>query len=372
MMQTTQALTAGYEDLPSPEPAAGTKAYVDAREASLAADERRAANYAKYLSWKTRGGEVDFLPIKLDVENVSRCNFRCVMCVVSDWDKGKRADDMTLETFKRLVDEQYGVVEIKLQGIGEPLMQGDDYFAMIRYARSRKIWVRVTTNASLLHLQDNYKKLIDAGVNEVQISVDGADKATFEKIRRGSVFERVISNIKLINDYARSVDVSVTKMWTIVQRDNAASLPQIVDLAHDLGFTNQVFMLNLIDWGLAIWHERNAELDVHEAVSPAALWALARRGEELGQKVWFWRASGKYSAKSRNTLCPWPFERSYVSSDMRVSPCCMIGNPDVYELGSGLADGFSKVWFGQEYEAFRRAHEAGEIPKACRNCYAPQ
>ena len=32
---------------------------------------------------------------------------------------------------------------------------------MIKYAKDKKIWVRTVTNASLLHLKDNYKKLID-------------------------------------------------------------------------------------------------------------------------------------------------------------------------------------------------------------------
>src|SRR5271165_5179092 len=121
------------ESFPEPEPAAGLKVYKAIREARLASDKRCADNYAKYLHFKEHGGIVDFLPVKLDIENVSRCNFRCIMCTVSDWPHMKRADDMSLDNFKRLIDEQYGIVEIKLQGIGEPMMQGDDYFAMIRY-----------------------------------------------------------------------------------------------------------------------------------------------------------------------------------------------------------------------------------------------
>ena len=108
-----------------------------------------------------RGADVDYLPVKLDIENVSRCNFRCTMCQVSEWPKGRRARDMTLDEFKRLIDQQYSLVEIKIQGQGEPTLQGDDFIAMISYARSKAIWVRVITNGSLLHLRDNYKKLID-------------------------------------------------------------------------------------------------------------------------------------------------------------------------------------------------------------------
>ena len=59
-------------------------------------------------------------------------------------------------------------------------MQGDDYFKMIKYAKDKKIWIRTVTNSSLLHLKDNYKKLIDTKIDEVQISFDGATKNVFE------------------------------------------------------------------------------------------------------------------------------------------------------------------------------------------------
>ena len=53
-----------------------------------------------------------------------------------------------------------------------------------------------------MHLNDNYKKVIDADVNEIQISIDGATEETFESIREGSKFRIVKNNCKLINDYA--------------------------------------------------------------------------------------------------------------------------------------------------------------------------
>ncbi len=193
--------------LPAPVPTAGTKAYQNERRYCLELDDRKKANFELYQSSKHSNKIVKHLPIKLDIENVSRCNFRCVMCAVSDWDKSQRADDMSLDDFKRLVDENYGLVEIKLQGLGEPTMQGDDYFEMIKYARERHIWVRTVTNGSLLHLNDNIKKIVEAGSNEIQISIDGATSEVFEAVRRGSNFELVIDNCRELNQYCQD-DVS--------------------------------------------------------------------------------------------------------------------------------------------------------------------
>jgi pyrroloquinoline quinone biosynthesis protein E len=174
--------------LPAPEPTAWSEAYERERQLALSRSPECRANYERYLASRRRGSVVDYYPIKLDIENVSRCNFRCTMCAVSDWHKGQRAVDLSLEAFRQLIDEQIGLVEIKLQGLGEPTMQRDDYFAMIRYAREKHIWVRTTTNASLLHQKDNYRKMIDADVNELQFSVDGASKEVYESIRSGRRF----------------------------------------------------------------------------------------------------------------------------------------------------------------------------------------
>src|SRR5205809_253845 len=363
----TTAARRQLRELPAPEPAASIEAYRRERELALASSLRRRENFERYTRSSRRSATVDYLPIKLDIENISRCNFRCTMCVVSDWPKGKRGEDMSLEEFQRLIDEQYGLVEIKLQGIGEPTMQGDVFFEMIKYARARHIWVRTTTNASLLHVKENYKKLVDTDVNEIQISIDGADAATFESIRRGSRFDKVIENCKLINGYCREKGLTRTKMWTVVQRGNQHQLEDLVRLAHEAGFTNQVFSLELTNWGLDKWSEKNALINVEDSLDLDRLHALADLGKGLGVKVWFWNITEKYSTSSPEKLCPWPFERAFVSSDSRTVPCCIIGNPDAYELGRGKR--FLEVWNSDEYAAFRQAHLDGNIPKVCQFCY---
>lgn len=350
--------------LPRPEPSAGLAAYEAERNARLVFDPRCCENFQRYQR-NRRSATVDYLPIKLDIENVSRCNFACTMCAVSTWPHRRRAGDMTLDQFKALIDEQHGLVEIKLNGLGEALMQGDDYFEMIRYARERRIWVRMTTNASLLHVRSNYRKLIDSGVNEIDISVDGCRKETFEAIRLGGNFRIVTRNCKLLNDYARSLGIVRTKMWTLVQEANHRDLYEHVSLAADLGFENCVFSLQLHGWGNNALSARNAGVQV--SLDHDYLYGLIEHGNMLGVKVRFWDVSEKFDASSKDTLCPWPFERAVVTSDLRTVPCCMIGDPDAFEIGAGLS--FSENWNGHDYVAFRQAHLSGQVPDVCKGCY---
>lgn len=339
--------------LPLPEPSQGIAAYEHERAACLSLDARKRDNFMRYHATKRRSAVVDYLPIKLDIENVSRCNFKCTMCAVAGWKKGKRAEDMSLECFKRLIDEQYGLVEIKLNGLGEALMQGDDYFEMIRYARARRIWVRMTTNASLLGVNNNYKKLADSGVNEIDISIDGADAETFEAIRVGGSFKHVIANCRLLNDY---LGLPRSKMWTLVQARNAHNLTAHVKLARDLGFKHLVFSLSLHGWGNPELEKQNADASCE--LSEHHIHDLIDLGKQYNVRVAFWDVADKFT---KDSPCFWPFERYVATSDSRITPCCMVGNPDELEIKGG--------WHGVEYQQFRTAHLTGRIPQQCKGCY---
>jgi pyrroloquinoline quinone biosynthesis protein E len=251
--------------------------------------------------------------------------------------------------------------------MGEPLLQRGDYFEMIEYARRSHIWVRTTTNASLLHLKENYKRLVDVDPNEIQISIDGATKETFEAIRRQSDFDRVVRNCVLINDYCRQKNVRRTKMWVVVQKKNVHEVQELLNLAHRLGFEDLVYSVDLNFWGQDSWQEANTNSLAEDRMEPELCEALVARGAELGVRVSFWIIMDKFSTRSSQTLCPWPFERAYISSDERVVPCCMIANPEVLDLG-GTQD-FSATWHSKAYEDFRQAHIDGDIPKACASCY---
>ena len=338
--------------LPRPEPSAGVATYDMELAICLASDQRKSDNFRRYerRDWP-------YLPVKLDIEGVSRCNFACTMCAVSKWPKGTRARDMTLEEFKSLIDEQYGLVEIKLNGIGEPLMAGDVFFEMIRYARSKRLWVRITTNASLLHLRGNAQKLVDSGVNEIDISIDGADAPTFEGIRIQSDFNKVRENCKLLNGLTDK-----TKMWTLVQKGNVHKLGDHVRIAKDWGFKNLVFSLQLHGWGDDDLEKVNHDKEVK--LTEGYLWTLVKMGKANGVRVSFWDVSSKFTQEN---LCPWPFGRAVVTSDMRTVPCCMIGDPDKFELGKGLS--FMEAWKSDEYQDFRAAHISGQLPQVCKGCY---
>jgi len=135
----------------------------------------------------------------------------------------------------------------------------------------------------------------------------------------------------------------------------------------DAGFTSLAFSLDLTNWGQDKWGVALRDIVAEHALTEDLCQRLIERGRELGVRVAFWNVLDKYSSQHTNKLCPWPYERLYVSSDMRVVPCCIIANPAVADLGN--AENLVAVWHGEAYETFRRDHREGRIPEVCRGCY---
>ena len=308
---------------------------------------------------------VSFLPYIIDIEPNSRCNFRCIMCQVSDWDRGQRARDMKLEEFKDLIDKNPQLIEVKLQGMGEPLMH-KDFINMIEYARERNIWVRTVINGSLLHVRNHVERLIDSGVGEILASVDGANKEVFETIRRNSDFERVVENFTSLNRYANRKDRPYTRMWVVLQQQNRHQILDFIELAKKMEFRRLTLSISLGDWGQDIWKERKLGIQAMSFTKEEEE-QLLEMAKAKDIDISIWNISNKYSSESLDSLCAWPFKRTMISSDMKVGPCCMIGNPDIATLGDG--NDIAKTWDSEVYQSFRENHISGNIPKYCENCY---
>ena len=122
-----------------PTPAAGTK--LQERELQLRLQNPK----TKEIMIGTpigKQGRARFSPIRMDIETVSRCNYACLMCTVSDWENGKRAEDMDPMKLISIMEKIDSLVEVKLTGLGEPLLQGDDFFRIVKYFRQKHVWVR--------------------------------------------------------------------------------------------------------------------------------------------------------------------------------------------------------------------------------------
>jgi MoaA/NifB/PqqE/SkfB family radical SAM enzyme len=182
-----------------------------------------------------------YLPITMDVEPATGCNFRCTMCQVSS--PGFKSQNMNLETFKNFIHQNKHLLKIKLQGMGEPTVN-TKFLEMIDIANQSGIVVEFTTNGSLLS-QTFTHNLLQKKISKIIISIDGATKATFEKIRLKSNFNEIINNVKLLVKLSkRNFLRPEICAWTVVQKDNIEEFEKIFFYATKSALT--VLAINFI------------------------------------------------------------------------------------------------------------------------------
>jgi GTP 3',8-cyclase len=150
----------------------------------------------------------------LRISVTDRCNFRCVYCRSAN-PENHVAEHVLLrwEELERLarILVGLGIHKVRVTG-GEPLVRDGvvDFIASLRALGVADL--SMTTNGHLL--ADRCGRLVDAGLNRINISLDSLDRAKFEKITRTRSFDRVIAGI----DAAQSSPLRPVKVNAVLVR----------------------------------------------------------------------------------------------------------------------------------------------------------
>ena len=137
--------------------------------------------------------KIDYIRVSV----TSRCNFRCIYCMPNtpfEWDPKENilSYEEMFEFLKLAIDE--GIKKIRITG-GEPLIRKDiDKFINMLYSYNPSLDLALTTNG--YYLKDYAKKLKDAGLKRVNISLDSLDPTKAAKIAQKDVLKNVIEGIE--------------------------------------------------------------------------------------------------------------------------------------------------------------------------------
>jgi uncharacterized Fe-S cluster-containing radical SAM superfamily protein len=173
----------------------------------------------------------DFPPV-VRLETTNACNARCIICPHREM--RRPVATMSSGLYTRLIDEcaAAGCREVHLHNFGEPLL--DKHLEeRIAYAKEKGIRrVKIFCNGSLL-TPDRARGLIEAGLDEVKVSLDGATEEEFERIRPPLKFHAVVQNVtelvKLRNAARSKLKVHVACCSTTDREATMQSLAQVVD-----------------------------------------------------------------------------------------------------------------------------------------------
>jgi radical SAM protein with 4Fe4S-binding SPASM domain len=305
-------------------------------------------------------------PHKLYLDLTQDCNLACKMCRDKVQITGKT---MPFNLFCRLVDETAPYVRsYSLFNWGEPLIL-KDFREYVRYACSKKradCTVDISTNGMLL--TDNMINFLREMEVSVVVSFDGADKNTFESIRRGANFELVCERLKALSEaYSNMPLLKSPEIYTSVQKDNQNQLSAIAELAYSLGIKRMGYGLVTAPTEYAAEANDDLRREIEKTAefidSHGMLNSLYPT--KVGDYLWW---GNKYLHKDNflvDTSCNAPFVSASVAYNGDVYLCCNGG--DV--TGNVCDKSFKEVWESAKYNELREAvNSNSDMPKRCRTC----
>lgn len=147
-------------------------------------------------------------------------------------------DELSTEQAKHFVDELVEYKPILILTGGEPLLRSDVY-EIANYATGRGLRVVLATNGTLL-TTSIVRKLKEAGIQRVSISIDGATKETHDIFRgEPGAFDAALSGIDILKKEGLSFQINTT-----ITKRNLSEIPRIYELAIRLkASAHHIFLL---------------------------------------------------------------------------------------------------------------------------------
>jgi len=225
-------------------------------------DLSRPANTNRHLHYASGYGPVI-------VWNVTKkCNLSCSHCYIDAGD-ATASDELSTDEAQKLIDDAATLSPpVMLFSGGEPLARGDTV-ELCAYAVSRGLRVGLSTNGTLI-TKDYARKIAEAGVSYVGVSIDGAE-ATHDRFRnKRGAFRAALVGMQ----NARDVGIKTGIRFT-VNRYNVSDLPAVTNLL--IRYQIPRFCLyHLVYAGRA-----NAEMDITNEMRVEMMDYLIQRTKEL-------------------------------------------------------------------------------------------
>jgi MoaA/NifB/PqqE/SkfB family radical SAM enzyme len=327
-----------------------------------------------------RGGNVDRLPVCIYLETTNRCNLLCTTCPRTYAELEPPAD-MSWSLFTSIVDQVPDLARAVLHGVGEPMLV-KNLPRMVRYLKDRGVYVLFNTNGTVLN-ERNGRALIDAGLDELRVSLDAANPASFRAVRGKDYFNRILKNVRAFRalQEAEGHDRPRVSAWLTGLKETVKELPAFIRVAADIG-VREVYLQRLVFFddeavGMArpdqalferLTGEDAAYLEEAEALARTLNIAFNASGaaSEPGSSLKKARDDSPWS------LCRRPWTLMYVTANGRAIPCCIAPfsqrGYEHYTLGDATQQTLRDIWNGPAYRDFRAALLSEAPPHACANC----
>jgi MoaA/NifB/PqqE/SkfB family radical SAM enzyme len=184
---------------------------------------------------------------KIYIEPTNRCNLDCRTCMRNTWQE--TLGYMSLSIFDRVVEGVRAFAPrplIFFGGLGEPLTH-PDIIDMVARSKALGSRVELITNGTLLTPALS-EELVQAGLDMLWFSLDGASPESYGDVRLGAALPEVLANLARYRDaclwsnYRRGRDLMLRDrhalgMVFVAMKRNIDDLPAMLRLGSQLGIS---------------------------------------------------------------------------------------------------------------------------------------
>ena len=172
---------------------------------------------------------------KVYIEPTVACNLDCITCFRNAWEQP--IGRMTETTFERIfaaLRELSPIPSVYFGGIGEPLFHPKTV-EWIRRIKGLGVKVELITNGTILN-EKIAQQLIDAGLDVLWVSLDGATPESFADVRLGAELPNVISNLQRFIKMRAPGHYPKPEIGIafVAMKRNIADLPKVIKIGKSL------------------------------------------------------------------------------------------------------------------------------------------
>ena len=275
-------------------------------------------------------------PKYFQAETTRVCNARCPFCPVDVWDKSvpMMPDDLFEKIASEMSDYSDWINVVMVQRAGEPLLDKKIVSRVQRLKDANIKVVSMSTNASMLSRQKS-EELLNAGLDEIMLSIDSVDRENYEKMRVQLDYDTVLQNIETLFEVRETLKPDLMVRVRGVSFFDLSKDEEAQELERWEGFwsrfrkpQDRIYMKRAHNWGNQI------ELD-----------------DRVTSEV-----EGTYGDVYHPCILPWSTMHITAMGTVALCPMDYDGKMN---LGNIHSESIAQVWRNPKWSWVRRLHESG-------------
>ena len=280
-------------------------------------------------------------PHYLEIEVSTACNLKCTMCEHSYW--CEKNENMSFENFKKILDQFPQLKWIGMTGIGESYLN-PEYPKMLEYVKKKGIYVENFDNFCFVD-EEKSRQMVDLGMDKLYVSLDAATKETYEKIRVGAKWEKVVGNIVQLDRIKKEKNSPFPELWFhfIISKDNKHEVIPYLEMIDKLKIDVKMVQFTIL------LHPYKEIEDKFVEFSDEEKQAVKKRADELGISIGFNVNTGdKARMPEKNKCTAWT--QPFIFVDGTMIQCCSMNEQNdrpwqvKTSMGNVLKEDINEIW----------------------------